>query len=170
MQKILIIVDIQNDFCEGGSLATNDSNQVIPLINTLRNQPIFSHIVLTQDWHPSDHVSFASTHKLEPFTKIDIEGKKQELWPDHCVAGSRGADFSPLLKVKKTDIIVKKGIYSHADSYSGFFDDGKEIYLKRKLEEFGVKEIVICGLAFDFCVGSTALDAKKLGYDVTIVR
>lgn len=86
------------------------------------------------------------------------------------MAGTRGADFSPLLEVKKTDVIVKKGIFSHADSYSGFFDDGKEIYLKRKLEEFGVKEIVICGLAFDFCVGSTALDARKLGYDVTIVR
>lgn len=86
------------------------------------------------------------------------------------MAGTRGADFSPLLEVKKTDVIVKKGIFSHTDSYSGFFDDGKDIYLKRKLEELGVKEIVICGLAFDFCVGSTALDAKKLGYDVTIVR
>jgi nicotinamidase/pyrazinamidase len=97
MQKVLIIVDIQNDFCEGGSLATHDSGDIIPLINSLKNQPIFSHVILTQDWHPTHHVSFASTHNLNPFTTIQVDGKKQELWPDHCVAGTPGAEFSPLL-------------------------------------------------------------------------
>jgi nicotinamidase/pyrazinamidase len=97
MSKVLIIVDPQNDFCEGGSLAVPHSNDIFPVINKLRSNPIFSHVIITQDWHPKKHVSFASTHKLQPLTNIIIGGKKQELWPDHCVAGTHGAKISPLL-------------------------------------------------------------------------
>lgn len=170
MPKVLIIVDTQNDFCEGGSLAVANSTEIFPIINRLKKSSAFSHVILTQDWHPKGHVSFASTHHLQPFTTINIQGKNQELWPDHCVSGTYGAELSPLLEVKETDVIVKKGIFVNFDSYSGFFNDGKEVYLQKKLEEFDTDEVVVCGLAFDFCVGSTALDAKKLGYKVTVIK
>jgi nicotinamidase/pyrazinamidase len=100
MSKVLIIVDVQNDFCEGGSLAVNNSNEIIPIINKLKKNRIFSHVILTQDWHPDCHISFASTHKLKPFTNISVNEKKQELWPKHCVSGTYGAQFSSLLEVQ----------------------------------------------------------------------
>lgn len=111
MSRVLIVVDTQNDFCEGGSLAVTSSSEIFQYINPLKkNKQFFSHVILTRDWHPKGHVSFASTHGKEPFTSIEINGKTQELWPDHCVAESNGAQFSPLLSVDNTDYIISKGI------------------------------------------------------------
>jgi nicotinamidase/pyrazinamidase len=120
MSKILIIVDVQNDFCENGSLAVRGSNEIFPLINTLKKSALFSQVILTMDWHPQSHVSFASTHGREPFTSIEVNGEQQELWPDHCVAHSYGAQLSPLLELSGKEIYIKKGQLEHRDSYSGF--------------------------------------------------
>ena len=171
MAKALIIVDPQNDFCEGGPLEVKGSNGIFPAINALKTHPQFSHVFISQDWHPANHVSFASTHKDKlPFTAISVGGKQQELWPDHCVAGSSGAAFSPLLNLSENDIVVRKGIYAHVDSYSAFFFDQREVFLRRRLEELNIEEVFVCGLAFDFCVGSTALDARKYGLKVSVVK
>lgn len=171
MSKALIIVDPQNDFCEGGALAVNGSNEIFPALNALKAHPQFSHVFISQDWHPANHISFASSHRdKQPFSHILINGKKQELWPEHCVAGSHGAAFSPLLNVSENDIIVRKGVFANGDSYSAFFFDQIEIFLRTKIVELKIKEVYVCGLAFDFCVGNTALDARKYGLKVNVIK
>lgn len=166
----LIIVDIQNDFLPGGALGVNEGDVVIPLINDLQKK--FELVVATQDWHPRDHKSFASTHPgKKVFDEIMLDGLPQILWPDHCVQATPGAELSPLLNTRKIEAIFRKGMNKNIDSYSGFFDNGKKKatgmggYLKGR----GVSDIYITGLAGDFCVNFTALDGLQLGFGSTII-
>jgi nicotinamidase/pyrazinamidase len=166
----LIIVDVQNDFLPGGALAVKDGNLVIPVINDLQNK--FDLVVATQDWHPADHKSFASSHPGKNiFEAIELDGLTQVLWPDHCVQETKGAEFSSELQTKKIEAIFRKGMDKNIDSYSGFFDNGKKKstgmgdYLKGK----GVTTVFVCGLAADYCVYFTAKDALELGFQSTIV-
>lgn len=167
--KALIIVDVQNDFLPGGALAVKDGNKIIPLINKLQNK--FELIVATQDWHPKDHGSFASNHNKNPGEKIQLAGLEQILWPDHCVQETKGADFAADLKTYKFDKVFRKGTDKNIDSYSGFFDNGhkKLTGLADYLKEKGVTEVYIVGLATDYCVKFTALDAVNLGFNTNII-
>lgn len=169
--KALIVVDIQNDFLPGGALAVQNGDAVIPVINKLQSH--FGLVVATQDWHPADHKSFASVHPgKKVFEEISLDGLPQVLWPDHCVQGTGGAEFSSTLDTKKIEAIFRKGMDKNIDSYSGFFDNGKKKatgmgdYLKGR----GVSSIYVCGLAADYCVYFTALDGLEMGFQTTIIR
>lgn len=158
----LIIVDIQNDFVPGGALPVNGGDEIIPLVNDLQDS--FDLIVATQDWHPPGHKSFASNHDhKKPFEKIQLNGLDQVLWPDHCVQGSRGAEFHPELKMNKVAAVFRKGMDTGIDSYSGFYDNGhrKTTGLAGYLREHKVHQVFVCGLAADYCVYYTAKDALK---------
>lgn len=166
----LIIVDVQNDFLPGGALAVKDGDAVIPVINNLQKK--FDLVVATQDWHPADHKSFASSHPgKKVFEEIILDGLPQVLWPDHCVQQTVGAEFSSELDTKKIEAIFRKGMDKNIDSYSGFFDNGKKkatgmgAYLKGR----GISSIYVCGLAADYCVNFTALDGLELGFQSTII-
>lgn len=168
--KALIIVDIQNDFIPGGSLAVTDGDKIIFRINELQKK--FDLVVATQDWHPSNHKSFASQHDgMNPFDVIDLNGLQQTLWPDHCIQSTKGAEFHKDLNTNKIEAIFRKGTNPEIDSYSGFFDNGrkKATGLHGYLQERKVTSVFICGLAADFCVYYTALDALSLGYETTIL-
>jgi nicotinamidase/pyrazinamidase len=168
--QALIIVDIQNDFLPNGALAVNGGDEIIPLINELQKQ--FELVVLTQDWHPKNHHSFASSHKSKnAYEVIELNGLEQVLWPDHCVQGSKGAEFSALLEVNKASLIIRKGIDPSIDSYSAFFDNGRlnSTGLAGYLIEKGIQKVSVCGLAADFCVYFTAMDALELGFEVEII-
>jgi nicotinamidase/pyrazinamidase len=170
--RALIVVDVQNDFCPGGSLTVPNGDQVVPVFNQIRDSVHWDGILLTQDWHPANHVSFAVNHNATEFSTITLpNGSKQVMWPTHCVQGSKGAQFRSDLIVKNTDVIVQKGSNPNVDSYSGFFDnDGKsQTELDAKLKEKNIKAVFIGGLALDVCVTYTCLDAKKLGYDTYLV-
>jgi nicotinamidase/pyrazinamidase len=167
----LVVVDVQNDFCPGGALAVERGDEVVPLINHLIES--YEHVVLTQDWHPADHLSFASQHEnRRPFDTIDLAYGPQTLWPDHCVQGSRGADFHPDLHWTKAELILRKGFRRPIDSYSAFFenDHTTPTGLGGYLRERGISHVILTGLATDFCVGFTALDARKLGFTVSVVE
>lgn len=167
----LVVVDVQNDFCPGGALAVERGDEVVPLINHLIES--YEHVVLTQDWHPADHLSFASQHENHrPFDTIDLAYGPQTLWPDHCVQGSRGADFHPDLHWTKAELILRKGFRRPIDSYSAFFenDHTTPTGLGGYLRERGISHVILTGLATDFCVGFTALDARKLGFTVSVVE
>ncbi len=158
----LVVVDLQYDFLPGGALAVPEGDQVIPVINGL--MPEFDLVVATQDWHPPDHGSFASNHKdKKPGDLIDLNGLEQVLWPDHCVQGSHGAELSEELNRREIQEIFRKGTDPDIDSYSGFFDNGhrKSTGLAGYLKSHGVEEVYISGLAADYCVKFTALDALK---------
>lgn len=168
--KALIIVDVQNDFLPGGALAVKHGDTIIPVINSLQQK--FELVVATQDWHPADHKSFASSHPgKNVFDEILLNGLSQVLWPDHCVQQTFGAEFSSLLDTKKIEAIFRKGMDKNIDSYSGFFDNGKKkatgmgYYLKGR----GITEVYVTGLAGDFCVNFTAVDALELGFKSTII-
>jgi len=166
----LIIVDIQNDFLPGGSLEVPGGCEVIPIINELQKE--FELVILTQDWHPNNHQSFASSHESKnPFDIIELNGLKQVLWPNHCVQGTKGAEFSALLKTNQAALIIRKGMNLSIDSYSGFFDNGKlnSTGLAGYLTEKGIQKVSVCGLAADFCVYFTAMDALELGFEVEII-
>lgn len=166
----LIVIDIQNDFLPGGSLAVPNGDEIIPIINKLQKQ--FDLIVITQDWHPANHKSFASSHKnKEPYDIIKLNGSDQVLWPTHCVQNSEGASVSAILETKRASLIIRKGMNPEIDSYSGFFDNEKRnsTGLAGYLTEKNVKKVSICGLAGDFCVYYTAMDALDLGFDVEII-
>lgn len=168
--EALLIIDIQNDFLPGGSLAVEEGDKVVPIINILADQ--YELVVATQDWHPPDHKSFASQHKdKKVFDTIELLGLEQVLWPDHCVQGSKGAEFSEELDVKKINKVFQKGTETQIDSYSGFFDNGhkRSTGLHDFLQEKNVEAVVIAGLATDYCVRFTALDALDLGYKTTII-
>jgi nicotinamidase/pyrazinamidase len=168
--EALIIVDIQNDFLPGGALEVPGGNEIIPLVNSL--QPKFDLIVATQDWHPAGHGSFASSHKgKKPGDSFLLNGLDQILWPDHCVQGSGGAEFSKDLDVSRIDKIIQKGTDPGIDSYSGFFDNGKkkDTGLDKYLKGRGVEKVFIVGLATDYCVKFTALDAVSSGYKTTVI-
>jgi nicotinamidase/pyrazinamidase len=170
-RSVLIVVDVQNCFLPGGSLAVKDGEQVIPIINRIAKS--FTNVVMTQDWHTPGHVSFASSHEgKKPFEVIDLTYGKQVLWPDHCVQGTDGASLSKDLSIPQAELIIRKGYHKDTDSYSGFTEaDGKtttglEAYLKAR----GVSRVFVAGLATDFCVCWTALDARKAGFEAYVIE
>lgn len=167
--KALIIVDVQNDFCPGGSMGVKDGDKIIPAINDLQKH--FDIIVATQDWHPKDHMSFAVNHNKKPGEAITTGGNKQILWPMHCVQGTKGAEFHPRLDTNRFNEIFKKGIDKNIDSYSGFFDNDhkKATGLGSYLKRVGVLDVFIVGLATDYCIKYSALDAKNLGFNTSII-
>jgi len=165
----LIAIDIQNDFCPGGALAVVDGDAVVPRVNALMVD--FAVVVLTQDWHPPAHSSFAASHPGEaPFSEIQMPYGRQVLWPTHCVIGTEGAAFHPGLNTDRADLIVRKGFNPAIDSYSAFFENdqqtptGLEGYLRSR----GITTLTLAGLATDFCVAFSALDAARLGFDVSV--
>jgi len=168
--KTLILVDLQNDFLPGGPLAVPMGNEVVPVANRLMSQ--YDMVVATQDWHPANHCSFASQHPgHKPGDIIDLNGVSQVLWPDHCVQTTRGADFAPGLNMTGVQWICHKGTDPGIDSYSGFFDNGrlKQTGLSDYLRKRGVQEVHIMGLATDYCVKFTALDARELGFQTHLI-
>ncbi|HHY86143.1 MAG TPA: bifunctional nicotinamidase/pyrazinamidase [Verrucomicrobia bacterium] len=169
--KALILVDIQNDFLPGGALAVPDGDQVIPVVN--RIQGAFPVVVATQDWHPADHGSFAANHPgKQIYDQIDLNGLPQTLWPVHCVQNTRGAELAPGLNRDRIAKVFQKGTDPGIDSYSGFFDNGhrKSTGLGEWLREKGVTEVFVCGLATDYCVKFTALDALQFGFKTTLIE
>ena len=167
----LIVIDLQNDFCPGGALAVPGGDDIIPRINALMQDIPVS--VLTQDWHPADHASFASNHPgAAPFGQVQMPYGPQTLWPDHCVQGSTGAEFHPALHVDPADLILRKGFRAGIDSYSAFFENDRSTPtgLHGYLRERGITDLTFVGLALDFCVGWSALDAAKLGYKVRVLE
>ena len=169
--KSLVIIDIQNDFTPGGSLAVPNGDLIVPIINRLQGH--FDLVAATQDWHPQNHVSFASNHPNEkPFNKIDLRGEDQTLWPDHCVQGTRGAMFHPALETNRISAIFRKGMNPYVDSYSGFYDNRHQIStgLSGYLKEKRITELYLCGLAGDICVYHTIIDAIKEGFSSTLIE
>jgi len=169
--RALLVIDVQNDFCPGGSLAVDDGDAVVAVINAL--MPRFSRVVATQDWHPPNHVSFASRHPGRAVLDVvDAAGVPQVLWPDHCVQGTRGAELHPRLDARGIGLLLRKGMRPELDSYSAFLenDHRTDTGLRAWLSGVKVREVVVCGLATDYCVRATALDARRLGFAVTVVR
>ena len=167
----LLVIDVQNCFLPGGSLAVKDGDQVVPVINRLAKG--FSNVVMTQDWHTPSHVSFASSHAgKKPFESIDLSYGKQVLWPDHCVQGTEGASLSKDLSIPQAELIVRKGYHKEVDSYSAFTEaDGKTTTgLAAWLKARELQRLFIAGLATDFCVAWTALDARKAGFDAYVIE
>lgn len=168
MTHALLVIDVQNDFCPGGALAVAGGDEIVASINTMMEE--FDAVILTQDWHPAGHSSFASSHKSKnPFELIDMPYGPQVLWPDHCVQGSNGAAFHPELRTDG-DLILRKGFRSGIDSYSAFFENDHQTPtgLKGYLETRGITRLTLVGLATDFCVHYSAVDAARLGFDVTV--
>ncbi len=165
----LIVIDVQNDFCPGGSLAVPEGDQIVAGINALMSD--FSAVVFTQDWHPAHHLSFASQHAdKDPYEVVDMPYGPQVLWPDHCVQGSQGAAFHTDLNITAADMIIRKGFRPAIDSYSAFFENdqttptGLEGYLRTR----GISEVTLVGLATDFCVHFSAVDSARLGFATTV--
>lgn len=170
MASCLIVVDVQNDFCPGGALAVPRGDEVVPLINRIARD--FENVVMTQDWHPRGHASFASSHPgRKPFETIQLAYGAQVLWPDHCVQGTPGADFHRGLAAN-AQLIIRKGFHRGIDSYSGFVEADRRTTtgLAGYLRERNISELTVCGLATDFCVAWTALDARAAGFDVTLLE
>jgi nicotinamidase/pyrazinamidase len=168
---LLLIIDVQNDFCPGGALAVADGDAVVPVINRLSER--FGHVALTQDWHPSGHSSFATSHPgSAPFATIGMPYGQQTLWPDHCVQGTSGAGFHPQLVTERAELVIRKGFRSEIDSYSAFFENDRRTPtgLAGYLRERGLKRIFLAGLATDFCVHYSAVDARRLGFDTVLVE
>ena len=170
MTSALIIIDMQNDFCPGGALAVKGGENIVEPIN--RAQEEFDTIILTQDWHPKEHSSFATNHNAEAYSNIEMDYGSQILWPNHCIQGSEGANFHRNLNTNKGDLILRKGCNPKIDSYSAFFENDKntttglEGYLIKK----EIRQLYLCGLAFDYCVFYSALDGIKLGFDVFVFQ
>ena len=165
----LIVIDVQLDFCPGGALAVEDGDAVVASIDAMLDD--YAVRVLTQDWHPAGHSSFASTHPgREPFATVEMRYGPQVLWPDHCIQGSDGAGFHPGLRTERADAVIRKGFRAEVDSYSAFFENdhatptGLEGYLRAR----GVRAVTFAGLATDFCVAWSALDAARLGFEATV--
>jgi nicotinamidase/pyrazinamidase len=168
-REILIIVDAQNDFCHGGALAVPEGDAIIPVVNRLAAGS--DHVVLTQDWHPPGHLSFAGTHAgRRPFETIEVAYGPQTLWPDHCVQGTPGADFHPALEVPHAELILRKGFHPGIDSYSAFRENDRRTLtgLAAYLRERGFESVILCGLATDYCVLYSALDAREAGFAVDV--
>jgi nicotinamidase/pyrazinamidase len=170
-RTVLLVVDVQNDFCPGGSLAVPDGDAVVPLVNALGRR--FRHVVLTQDWHPAGHASFASSHPgRKPFETIELAYGPQVLWPDHCVQGTRGAAFHARLDLPHAEAVIRKGFRQGIDSYSGFVEADRRTRtgLEGYLRERDITKVVIAGLATDFCVSWTAQDAARAGFETVVVE
>ncbi len=171
----LVLIDIQNDFCPGGALAVADGDAIVPGVLELAQR--FTHVVLTQDWHPAGHASFASSHgAAAPFSTTELPYGTQTLWPDHCVQGSAGAAFHADLEtqglVDRACAIVRKGMNPDVDSYSAFFENDQVTAtgLSGYLRDRGIERVFLAGLAYDFCVGYSALDARKEGFDAVVLK
>ena len=168
-RDVLLVVDIQNDFCPGGSLAVPRGDEIVPLINSLAAK--FPHVVLTQDWHPRGHLSFASSHAgKQPFETIDVAYGRQILWPDHCVQGSSGAAFHGDLSIAHAELVLRKGYHRNIDSYSAFYENDRttKTGLASYLHERGFRRVFLAGLAFDFCVRYSVEDARREGFEVVV--
>jgi nicotinamidase/pyrazinamidase len=168
---VLLVVDIQNDFCPDGALAVPKGDEVVPVVNRLARQ--FRHVVLTQDWHPVDHQSFASAHPgKKPFDVIEVDYGPQILWPDHCVQSTHGAAFRDDFDVPHAQLIIRKGFRREVDSYSAFLENDHETPtgLAGYLRERGLGRVFVAGLAFDFCVRYSAEDAHAHGFEVVVVE
>lgn len=172
----LLVVDLQNDFLPGGALAVPHGDDILGPLSALLDSGLFGFVVATQDWHPPRHVSFASSHPgRKPFEVIEVHGRPQTLWPDHCVAGTHGADLTRALSFVPARAIVRKGTATHVDSYSAFRNnfgpDGERAPtgLGGYLQECGIRDVYVCGLARDFCVSWTAQDAAHLGFSTTVI-
>ena len=172
----LLIIDLQNDFCPphdgiGGALAVSDGDQIIPAVNRLARA--FSHVILTQDWHPRGHISFASAHPgTQPYQTIQVAYGEQTLWPDHCVQGTSGAEFHPELDVPHAELIVRKGCRKEIDSYSAFLenDHTTPTGLAGYLRDHGIRRLFLCGLAYDFCVRHSAIDGIALDFESFVIE
>lgn len=168
---VLILVDMQNDFCPGGALGVPEGDAIVPLVNRLAEQ--FDHIILTQDWHPAGHHSFASSHPgRQPFETITVAYGQQVLWPDHCIQGSEGAAFHPALDVPRAELVLRKGFRREIDSYSIFRENDRQTRtgLDAYLRERGLRRLFLAGLALDFCVAWSALDGRAAGYEVVVLE
>jgi nicotinamidase/pyrazinamidase len=170
-RDVLLVVDVQNDFCSGGKLAVPGGEEVVPALNRLATQ--FEHVVLTQDWHPAGHSSFASSHPGRgPYDTVELAYGPQILWPDHCVQGTPGAQFRQELNIAQAELILRKGYHREIDSYSAFYENDHNTHtgLAGYLRERGLERVFIAGLAFDFCVRFSAEDAKREGFSVVVVE
>jgi len=168
---VLLVIDPQRDFCSGGRLAVPDGDAVIPLINQLANR--FEHVIVTQDWHPADHSSFASAHPgKQPYETIQASYGPQTLWPDHCVQHTSGAEFHPALKIPQAELILRKGFRQQIDSYSAFLENDKQTPtgLAGYLRERGFQRIFLAGLAYDYCVRFSAVDAVRSGFQAFVIE
>ncbi len=171
-QDALLVIDMQTDFLPGGPLAVAEGDAILPGINALAAR--FDHVILTQDWHPANHISFASTHTdRQPFTDaVDAAYGSQSLWPDHCLQGTPGADIAPALDIPHAELLLRKGFRKEIDSYSAFVENDKHTRtgLAGYLRERELKRLFFVGLAFDFCVGYSALDAHRLGFEAIVLE
>jgi nicotinamidase/pyrazinamidase len=168
---VLLVVDVQNDFCPGGRLAVPAGDEVVAIVNGLGER--FAHVVLTQDWHPSDHRSFASAHPgRQPFETVPFAYGPQMLWPDHCVQGTAGAQFHPGLQLPRTELIIRKGYRRDIDSYSAFYENDRATPtgLAGYLRERGFARVFLAGLALDFCVRYSAEDARRCGFAAVVIE
>jgi nicotinamidase/pyrazinamidase len=171
VHDVLLVTDVQNDFCPGGALAVPDGDAIIPLIHRLA--PLFEHVILTQDWHTPEHYSFAHAHPgKRPFENIRVSYGEQTLWPDHCVQGTWGAGLHPGLKLPQAELVMRKGFHKQIDSYSAFYENDRTTAtgLCGYLRERGLKRVFLVGLAYDFCVGYSALDARGHGFEAIVIR
>jgi len=168
---LLLVIDVQNDFCPGGALAVGDGDAVVPVINRLSHR--FNHVVLTQDWHPVGHGSFASAHAgSAPFQTVTMSYGEQTLWPDHCVQATSGAAFHPQLSTERAELVIRKGFRSEIDSYSAFYENDRRTPtgLSGYLRDRGFQRLFLVGLATDYCVHYSAVDARRLGFETVVVE
>lgn len=168
---VLIVIDVQNDFCPGGALAVRDGDAVIDVIH--RIAPRFQHVICTQDWHPAHHTSFVTSHPgKQPFEQIELSYGQQTLWPEHCIQGSFGAEFHRTLQLPQAELILRKGFRRDIDSYSAFFENDRKTPtgLDGYLAERKLSRVFLAGLAYDYCVGYSALDARRLNLPAIILR
>ncbi len=166
----LLVIDVQNDFMPGGALAVTEGDQVVPIVNALAQK--FDHVILTQDWHPTQHISFASTHSKQPFETIQAPYGPQTLWPKHSLQNTLGAAFHPALDIPHAELILRKGFRRHIDSYSAFLENDHftSTGLAGYLRERGLQRLFLCGLAYDFCVRFSAIDGTALGFECIVVE
>jgi nicotinamidase/pyrazinamidase len=167
----LLVVDVQNDFCPGGALAVSDGDQVVQIVNVLGKK--FDHVILTQDWHPAEHISFAASHpNKKPFETIQAPYGGQALWPEHCLQNTPGAAFHPALDIPHAELILRKGFRRHIDSYSAFLENDHFTVtgLAGYLRERGLQRLFLCGLAYDFCVRFSAIDGTALGFECIVIE
>ncbi len=170
-RDVLLIIDVQNDFCDGGALAVPGGQEVVPVVH--RIAPLFRHLIVTQDWHPRDHHSFASNHPgRSPFDTIATAEGEQMLWPDHCVQGSTGAELHPHLPVDNVELVLRKGFRKEIDSYSAFRENDRisRTGLTGYLRERGLGRIFLVGLAYDFCVRHSAIDSMQAGFETYVIE
>lgn len=169
-KNALIVIDVQNDFCPGGNLAVNEGDQVVPVINSMSSK--FYKVIATQDWHPANHLSFAKNHPgKKVYEVVDLKGISQVLWPEHCVQGTEGAQFHPQLNTDCFHLILRKGTNPEIDSYSAFMENDKKTPtgLEAYLKGLGIEQIFLCGLATDYCVFYSAMDAISLKFETYVI-